>query len=101
MRIFPAIISRSYESKVKNRYVDYQAALSYGLSFIKDSPQKALDSCTGTGFAAFMALKNFPDALVTGVDQSTTMIEIAHDKVDSLDVDRIKFEIGNAARLGY
>lgn len=101
MLIFPEKISKSYDSKVKNSDIDYQAALSYGLNLIGNKPQKILDLCTGTGFAAFMALKHFPDASVIGVDQSTTMIEIANSKVDSLDADRIKFDFGNAAKLGY
>ena len=101
MLIFPEKISKSYDSKVKNSDIDYQAALSYGLRLIKNKPQKILDLCTGTGFAAFMALKHFPDALVIGVDQSTTMIEIADSKVDSLDAGRINFDFGNAAKLGY
>lgn len=101
MLLFPEKISKSYDSKVKNSDIDYQAALAYGLSLIESKPQRILDLCTGTGFAAFMALKYFTDALITGVDQSATMIEIANRKVDSLDVDRIKFDFGNAVKLGY
>jgi len=35
------------------------------------------------------------------VDQSITMIEIANNKVGLLDADRIKFDFGNATKLGY
>ena len=101
MQIFPEKISKSYDSKVINSDVDYQAALERGLSLIRSKPMKILDLCTGTGFAAFMALKHFPDAFIIGVDQSTTMIEMAHSKVDSLDAGRMKFDFGNAANLGY
>lgn len=101
MLIFPEKISKSYDSKVMNSDVDYQVALEHGLSLIGSKPMKILDLCTGTGFAAIMALKHFPDAFIIGVDQSTTMIEMARDKVDSLGTDRIKFDFGNAAKLGY
>lgn len=101
MLIFPEQISKSYDPKVKNSDTDYKAALTYGLGLIGDEPQKILDICTGTGVAAFMALKHFPDSSVIGMDQSTNMIEIANSKVDSLDADRIKFDFGNAAKLGY
>lgn len=101
MLIFPEKISKSYDSKVMNSEIDYQAALSYGLTLISNKPKMILDLCTGTGFAAFMALKYFPDAFVTGVDQSITMIEIANNKVGLLDADRIKFDFGNATKLGY
>jgi len=60
-----------------------------------------LDLCTGTGFAAFMALERFPNASVTGIDQSASMIELANGKVKTLDAARIKFEIGNAAKLFF
>ncbi len=101
MLIFPEKISKTYDARVKDSDIDYQAALSYGLSLIGNKPLKILDLCTGTGFAALMALKHFPDAFVTGVDQSRTMIEMANSKVDPLDADRIKFDFGNAAKLDY
>jgi len=101
MLIFPEKISKSYDSKVKDSDIDYQAALSYGLRLIEKKPQRILDLCTGTGFAAFMALKQFPDALVTGVDQSSTMLEVAKGKIEASDTERINFEFGNAAKLSY
>ena len=101
MLIFPEKISKSYDSKVVNSDVNYQTAIEHGLSLVGNKPQKILDLCTGTGFAAIMALKHFPDAYVIGVDQSTTMIEIARSKVDSVDAGRMKFDFGNAAKLGY
>lgn len=101
MLIFPEKISKSYDSKVKDSDIDYQAALSYGLSLIERKPLKILDLCTGTGFAAFMALKHFQDSLVTGVDQSSTMLEVAKGKIEASDSERINFEFGNAAKLNY
>jgi len=101
MQIFPEKISRSYDRKVKDEDIQYQEALSYGLSLVERNPQKILDLCTGTGFAAFLALSRFPDAIVTGVDLSQGMIELAKGKVSRSDVERIKFERGNAAELIY
>jgi len=101
MQVFPEKISKSYDRKVKNKDIQYQEALSYGLSLIERNPQKILDLCTGTGFAAFMALSRFPDAIITGVDLSQGMIEVAKGKVSGSDTERIKFERGNAAELIY
>jgi len=101
MRVFPEKISRSYDSKVKKSGVDYLLALSSGLAQINKKPQSILDLCTGTGLAAFMAAKRFPSASVIGVDQSSSMVHIAKEKVTDADKDRIKFEIGNATKLTY
>lgn len=99
MQVFPEKISKSYDSKVQSSQIDYQAALSYGLSMIESCPAKILDLCTGTGFAALMAAEHFPDAMIIGVDQSAAMIEQAREKNQSADAARIQFELGNAARL--
>ena len=101
MIVFPEKISRSYDFKVMNNDIDYQATLSAGLNMIESNPQMILDLCTGTGFAAFMALERFPNASVTGIDQSASMIKLASGKVEPLAVSRIKFELGNAAKLIY
>lgn len=101
MQIFPEKISKSYDSKVQSSQIQYQAPLSHGLSMIENRPVKILDLCTGTGFAALMAAEHFPDAEVTGVDQSAAMIELAKKKTDSADIFRVQFEVGNAASLGF
>ena len=101
MIVFPEKISKSYDLKLMNNEINYQAAIFAGLNMIENTPQMILDLCTGTGFAAFMALKRFPNASVTGIDQSASMIKIASGKVKPLDEARINFEFGNAAKLLY
>ena len=85
MQVFPEKISMSYDEKVKGSALDYEAALSGGLGLIKKEPLRILDLCTGTGIGAFMALKRFPEAIVTGVDQSQGMIAAAEGKVPDSD----------------
>ncbi len=101
MLIFPEKISKSYDLKLKHSDIDYQAALSYAFGLIKRKPQKILDLCTGTGFAAFMALKYFQDSIITGADQSSKMLEMAKGKIEASDSKRINFDFGNAAKLSY
>lgn len=101
MQFFPEKISRAYDSKVNSSGIDYQITLSEGLGLIENRPQNILDICTGTGLAAFSAAKHFPDATITGVDQSAGMIEMASSKISQADALSIKFDIGNAIKLAY
>jgi len=101
MLVFPEKISKYYDSKIAKSSIAYQAAFTEGLKQIKNDPKMILDLCTGTGFSAFLASRYFPNAAVVAVDQSAEMIKIAKGKVRNTDVDRIKFEIGNAMDLKY
>lgn len=101
MLVFPDKLSGSYDSMITNSGIDFQTALKTGLNMVKNHPEKILDICTGTGFATFIASEHFPHASITGLDQSRKMIDIANGKVKPMDTIRIKFELGNAARLPY
>lgn len=101
MLVFPEKISRTYDSKLNSSDISYQAALTEGLNLVENDPKKILDLCTGTGFAAFSAIQHFPEAHVTGLDQSHGMIELARSKTDSADAGRIRFDMGNAMKLPY
>jgi len=101
MIVFPEKISHSYDSKVKESGIDYLLALKDGLTQISNTPQSILDLCTGTGLAAFMVADRFPLASIVGLDQSSSMVDIARGKVPDADKKRIRFETGNAADLSY
>ncbi|HPF19584.1 MAG TPA: class I SAM-dependent methyltransferase [Anaerovoracaceae bacterium] len=99
MQVFPEKISRTYDAKIRDGREADLLLLAAGLDLLERQPLQILDLCTGTGLAAFEAAKHFPNAFVTGVDQSPGMIEAAKSKVKESDVLRICFEQGNAVAL--
>lgn len=99
MIVFPDKISRYYDSKMIQKNIEYPSAILEGLKQIDDNPKTILDLCTGTGLAAFMAAEMFPEALVVGLDQSKSMLEIATKKIPQEENKRIRFALGNAANL--
>ena len=101
MRVFPEKVSKTYDEKITKNISEYQIPLLTGLNRITNKPQKILDLCTGTGFAAFMANEHFPNASVDAIDQSSEMIKIAKEKAVKNSVSRIHFNEGNAAELDY
>jgi len=101
MRVFPEKVSKTYDEKISQNIIEYQRALLTGLNRIDNKPQKILDICTGTGFAAFKVAECFPDASVDAIDQSSEMIKIAKEKAVNKSVERIHFSEGNAAGLNY
>ena len=53
------------------------AALERALERVPAAPKRVLDLGTGTGLAAFVAARRFPEAEVVGVDLATGMVEQA------------------------
>jgi ubiquinone/menaquinone biosynthesis C-methylase UbiE len=102
MQVFPAKISKTYDQKVAESGIKYQAALKEGLTRIPAKPQSILDLCTGTGSAAFNAAELFPSAQIDAVDQASEMIEIARVKAQKIrKSDTIRFKKGDATNLDY
>jgi len=101
MAVFPEKISHSYDSKAKESGIDSLLVLQDGLKQISHTPKPILDLCTGTGLAAFMLADRFPLASIVGLDQSSSMVDIAKGKVQDTGKKRIRFETGNAADLSY
>jgi ubiquinone/menaquinone biosynthesis C-methylase UbiE len=64
-------------------------------------PERILDLGTGSGVAALMLARRFPEARVTGVDVSEAMIEVARDKLDEELAERLEFAVADAADLPY
>ena len=60
-----------------------------------------LDLGTGTGLAAFVLARRFPQAEVIGVDLSDRMIEVARRNVPHELGGRVRFEQADAARLPF
>jgi ribosomal protein L3 glutamine methyltransferase len=102
MQVFPAKVSKTYDQKVAESCIKYQAALKEGLTRIPAKPQSILDLCTGTGFAALKAAELFPTAQIDAVDQASEMLDIARVKAQKvIKSDTIQFIKGDATNLDY
>ena len=75
---------------------DHLAAFELALERVEPPPRRALDLGTGTGAAASVVARRFPEAEVVGVDLADSMIAEARRKTD-----RVRFEVGDAAALRF
>jgi ubiquinone/menaquinone biosynthesis C-methylase UbiE len=64
-------------------------------------PERVLDVGTGTGKAARVVARRFPDAQVTGVDLSPAMIAEAQRALPEELGDRVRFEVADATALPF
>jgi SAM-dependent methyltransferase len=62
------------------------------------APARVLDVGTGTGQAADMLARRFPDAQIDAVDASARMIELARAKPE---LARVRFDVADGGRLPY
>ena len=91
MAVFPEKVSSTYDEKVGESGIDYQAAFLDGLSYVRNEPDKVLDICTGTGFAALLIAKQFKNAKIEAVDLSSEMIKISKEKAKEASYSNIIF----------
>jgi len=66
-----------------------------------DVPRRVLDLGTGTGEAALLAARRFPDAEIVGVDLADAMVEEARRKTPPELRERVRFERADASRLPF
>jgi ubiquinone/menaquinone biosynthesis C-methylase UbiE len=66
-----------------------------------DPPRRVLDIGTGTGSAAFVVARRYPNAEVLGVDLAGEMISEARRKTPLELADRVRFERVDAEQLPY
>jgi ubiquinone/menaquinone biosynthesis C-methylase UbiE len=66
-----------------------------------DPPRRVLDLGTGTGEAAFLVARRFPEAEVLGVDLADAMVGEARRKTPRELGERVRFERVDASRLPY
>lgn len=78
-------------------YAPYEAALER----VEPTPKRALDLGTGTGGAAFLIARRFPDAEVTGTDIAERMVEQARQNLDDDLRGRVRFDVADASKLPY
>jgi ubiquinone/menaquinone biosynthesis C-methylase UbiE len=76
-------------------------SLEAALDSIETSPKRVLDLGTGTGRAAFILARRFPEAEVVGTDIAGAMLAEARSLTPPELADRVRFEEADAERLPY
>ena len=77
------------------------AALELALDAVPAPPKRVLDLGTGTGLAAFIAARRFPEAEVVGVDLADGMLEQARQSTPPELAGRVSFQQADAQRLPF
>ena len=77
------------------------AALERALDALPAAPKRVLDLGTGTGLAAFVAARRFPEAEVVGVDLAPAMVEQARQLTPPELAERVRFEQADASQLRF
>jgi ubiquinone/menaquinone biosynthesis C-methylase UbiE len=80
---------------------EHLASFELALDGVGGSPSRVLDLGTGTGAAAFVVARRFPEAQVTGADLSNEMLAEARRKTPDELAGRVRFEQADAERLPY
>jgi ubiquinone/menaquinone biosynthesis C-methylase UbiE len=93
--MFDAIASRWDTLRSPERTIAFEA----GLDLVPEAPRRALDLGTGTGDAAFIVARRWPETEVLGLDLSERMLEEARAKTPPELSGRIRFEAADARRL--
>jgi malonyl-CoA O-methyltransferase len=75
---------------------DHLVAFERALEEVEPPPRRVLDLGTGTGAAAVVVARRFPEAEVVGIDLAGSMIAEARRKTD-----RVRFEVGDASALAF
>ena len=83
------------------RRPDAFASLERALDALPEPPQRVLDLGTGTGRAAFVAARRFPQAQVVGVDLAEGMVAQAQAMTPPELAERVRFEAADASRLPF
>jgi ubiquinone/menaquinone biosynthesis C-methylase UbiE len=77
------------------------ASLEAALDSLETSPSRVLDLGTGTGRAAFLLARRYPEAEVLGVDLAPAMLAEARKLTPPELAGRVRFEEADAERLPY
>jgi ubiquinone/menaquinone biosynthesis C-methylase UbiE len=80
---------------------DAFAPLEQALDSLTQPPARVLDLGTGTGLAAFLLARRFPQAEVIGADVAERMVEVARRNTPPELAGRVRFEQADAAELPY
>jgi len=107
-RLWPVFrwLTRSQFNRIAPRWDEMRspeafASLEAALDALDTSPKRALDLGTGTGRAAFLLARRYPDAEVVGVELAEEMLAEARKLTPPELADRVRFERADAERLSY
>jgi SAM-dependent methyltransferase len=84
-----------------NRSPHHLAPLEDALERLDAHPCRALDLGTGTGLAARLVARRFPDADVVGVDLSPGMVDEARRRLPLDLAERVRFQVADASALPF
>lgn len=85
----------------KRRGPETLIPLGAALDRLGTAPQRILDLGTGTGAAARVIARRFPEAEVLGVDVAPKMVEEARALLPAELAGRVRFEVGDASSLEF
>jgi ubiquinone/menaquinone biosynthesis C-methylase UbiE len=95
-------VAPHWDERVEPDSPEHLAALEAAADRIDRPPGRIIDLGTGTGAAALMLARRFPQAEVVGVDISEPMIAAARSKLATSGLGgRVAFEVADAAALPY
>jgi len=107
-RLWPAFrwLTRSQFNRIAPRWDEMRspeafASLEAALDALDVSPGRALDLGTGTGRAAFLLARRYPEAEVVGADLAEEMLVEARKLTPPELEGRVRFEQADAERLPY
>jgi SAM-dependent methyltransferase len=83
----------------KRRGPETMIPLGVALDRLSTTPRRILDLGTGTGAAARVVARRFPEAAVVGVDLAPKMVEEARALLPADLEGRVRYEVGDAASL--
>jgi SAM-dependent methyltransferase len=85
----------------KRRGPETMIPLGVALDRLDTDPQRILDLGTGTGAAARVLGRRFPEATVIGVDLAPKMVDEARALLPADLADRVRYEVGDASSLDF
>jgi ubiquinone/menaquinone biosynthesis C-methylase UbiE len=101
MRRFWDRTAPTWGDRVDRSAAEYLAPMAAGLLHVRPEPERALDLGTGTGDAALLIAREFPQARVRGVDLSEEMIRLAQGRIGLDPEGRVAFRVADASDLPY
>jgi SAM-dependent methyltransferase len=104
-RIFRAPLRRQFDTLASDwdNRIGPEGLIPLGaaLDTLLEPPRRVLDLGTGTGKAARVVARRFPEAEVVGVDLSPEMIEAANELLPNALAERVRFQVGDASTLSF